>query len=308
MNKIKKVLRNVNGLLLFDKPEGMSSNFALQQVKRLYNASKAGHTGSLDPIASGLLPICFGEATKFAQFLLDADKSYTVVGKLGTTTTTGDREGEIVATSAIDHITEEQVRKILPKFMGNISQMPPMFSALKQNGQPLYKLARQGITVERQPRQIHIYKLQLLDFNQEGYISLEVSCSKGTYIRTLIEDIGTELGCGAFITTLRRTSVGKFAETAMISLEKIKELANLERHHDLDSFLYPVESLLNDYPTVFLASASAFYLMQGQPVLVPNAPKNGYVCLKTTDNKFLGVGEINDDGMVAPKRLVKTQI
>lgn len=307
MNKIKKQFREINGLLVFDKPESMSSNFALQQIKRLYNASKAGHTGSLDPLASGMLPICFGEATKFAQYLLDSDKSYLVIGKLGETTTTGDREGEILSKTEYLHITTQNILKILPNFIGKIEQTPPMFSALKQNGQPLYKLARQGITVERESRQINIYNLDLVNYdNVSGHVTLRVNCSKGTYIRTLIEDIGNSLGCGAYVTYLRRTSVGNFSESSMIKLDDIKSLAIDNNFNAMDNFLQPVASLLHMYPEVLLSTSTAFYLMQGQPVMVPNSPKQGCVCLKTVDNVFLGIGEVNDDGMIAPKRLVKS--
>ncbi|MCG8011081.1 MAG: tRNA pseudouridine(55) synthase TruB, partial [Candidatus Thiodiazotropha weberae] len=196
--------RNINGVLLLDKPQGMTSNKALQEVKFLYKAAKAGHTGSLDPLATGLLPICFGEATKLSAFLLDADKRYLVKVKLGETTTTADAEGDVVETSDPSGVTEDALRETMAEFLGEQQQLPPMYSAIKHNGERLYKLARQGIEVEREPRTIHIHGIDLLSFDLPEF-EMDVRCSKGTYVRTLAEDIGKRLGCGAYVSGLRRT-------------------------------------------------------------------------------------------------------
>jgi len=307
MNNFKKERRKVNGLLLLDKPIGMTSNAILQHVKRLYNADKAGHTGSLDPIASGMLPICFGEATKFSQFLLDADKRYVVTGKLGVTTSTDDTEGTVIATASCAHVTKEQVEKVLAKFIGTISQMPPMHSAIKMNGQPLYKLAHQGITVERQPRSLTIYEIQLKKLTKDT-IELFVHCSKGTYIRTLIGDIGKDLACGAHIVELRRCGVGPYQEAEMLNVQRLEQLSLAKEYAKLDAFLLPIETLMYNCPELYLTENTAYYLRQGQPVMVPNAPSNGWVKLKTKDGRFLGAGEIDNDGMVAPRRLIKIMI
>lgn len=304
MNNFKKNQRQINGLLLLDKPIGITSNAALQQVKRFYNAAKAGHTGSLDPIASGMLPICFGDATKFSQFLLEADKRYVVVGKLGVTTTTADIEGDVISTASCADITEKKIEKALENFRGTIAQLPPMHSAIKMHGQPLYKLARQGIVVERQTRPITIYEIKLLNFNEDTF-ELFVHCSKGTYVRTLVDDLGTALGCGAHIVALRRLTVGPYQEQDMVALTTIEQFAAAKDYNKLDSFLQPVETLLYNCPELYLTENTAYYLRQGQPVMVPNAPASGWVRLKTKDGRFIGAGEIASDGMVAPKRLVK---
>ncbi|MGB5440817.1 MAG: tRNA pseudouridine(55) synthase TruB, partial [Gammaproteobacteria bacterium] len=208
-------LRPVNGILLLDKPAGVTSNAALQIVKKLYRARKAGHTGSLDPLATGLLPICFGEATKISGFLLDADKDYLVTCKLGERTTTGDAEGEVEQRRPVERVTEKLVRKAMQGFIGDIEQIPPMYSALKHKGERLYKLARQGIEVERAPRQVTIFEMELTDFSLPE-ATFRVHCSKGTYVRTLIEDIGEVLGCGAHVIRLRRLGVGPFDSSGMI--------------------------------------------------------------------------------------------
>lgn len=304
MSTTKKDRRQVNGLLLLDKPIGITSNAALQQVKRLYNAAKAGHTGSLDPIASGMLPICFGEATKFSQFLLDADKSYVVVGKLGVVTTTDDTEGEIVATAPCDHIRDKDIEKVLEKFCGTIEQLPPMHSAIKVHGQPLYKLAHQGITIERQVRSVNIYEIKLLDFTDDKF-ELFVRCSKGTYIRTLVGDIGKALMCGAHIVSLRRLTVGGYQQQDMVTVNVLEQLAAEKNYSKLDDFLQPLDTILSGYPELYLAENTSYYLRQGQPVMVPSAPVSGLVRLKTKDGRFIGIGEMNADGMVAPRRIVK---
>lgn len=295
--------RDVNGILLLDKPSGITSNDALQQVKRLYFARKAGHTGSLDPLASGVLPICMGEATKVSAFLLDADKYYRVRCQLGVRTSTGDAEGEVLETRAVAGYSRQQLEAVLEQFRGSIEQIPPMYSALKHQGQRLYKLARQGVEVERQPRSVQIHTLKLTG-QGDDWIDIEVHCSKGTYVRTLVEDIGEKLGCGAHVSALRRTGVGPYDDSGLVSIAALEQL----KQDDLaamDRLLLPIESALTQWPDVSLSSDAAFYLQQGQAVLVPHAPTSGWVRLYQRDHTFLGMGEILDDGRVAPRRLMK---
>jgi len=293
--------RNINGVLLLDKPQGGSSNHALQKVKRLFDAAKAGHTGSLDPLATGMLPVCFGEATKISAFLLEADKCYHLKCQLGVSTNTGDAEGEVVETIDSSAITERDVKAVLPEFIGEIDQIPPMYSALKHNGERLYKLARQGIEVERKSRRITIYSIDFIAL-ENGTLELEVSCSKGTYVRTLVEDIAKRLHNCAHITMLRRLSVGPYAGE-MYSMEQLLILA--EQGMDaLDSCLQPVDSGVANWPDVQLGADAAFYVKQGQAVMVPHAPTHGWVRIYDK-SQFLGVGEIQDDGMVAPRRMIK---
>jgi tRNA pseudouridine55 synthase len=294
--------RKVNGILLLDKPVGITSNAALQEVKRLFYAAKAGHTGNLDPLASGMLPICLGEATKLSAYLLDADKLYTGTCKLGVRTSTADAEGEIIEERAVPTLTEAQVDEVLEQFRGDIEQIPPMHSAIKQNGQPLYKLARQGIEVERKPRQVTIHELKLLRLEGDE-IELYVHCSKGTYIRTLVEDLGAALGCGAHLSQLRRTRVGPFREEGMVSLDTLRDEAE-EGAENLDRFLLPLDHALGDYPEVTLTESSLFYVRQGQAVQVPQAPTDGWVRLFDNAGGFVGVGAVLDDGRIAPKRLI----
>lgn len=295
--------RNVNGILLLDKPPGLSSNQALQRVKRLFDAAKAGHTGSLDPLATGLLPLCLGYTTKFSAFLLDADKRYRVRIRLGETTETADAEGEIIATAPTDAITEEQVRAVVAGFVGTIEQLPPMYSAVKHEGQRLYKLAREGKEVERTPRQIQIHAIDVVDLPLPDLIC-DVHCSKGTYVRTLAEDIGQQLGCGAYVAELRRTGVGPYVEgeTAFVTMDQVEAAAGLG-HEALDAMLLPLDSALGHCPAVKLSADAAFYLAQGQPVMVPKAPTEGLVRLYDSVGAFVGVGEILEDGKIQPKRL-----
>jgi len=295
-------LRRVNGILLLDKPSGMTSNAALQTVKRLYQARKAGHTGSLDPLATGLLPLCFGEATKVSGFLLDADKRYRVVCKLGERTTTGDAEGEVLEQRPVAGVAEARLREVLEGFVGEIEQIPPMYSAVKHKGERLYKLARQGVEVEREARRIDIHSLELRDFSLPTF-EIEVHCSKGTYVRTLVEDIGELLGCGAHVTALRRLAVGPFDDSQMIDMAVLEATA-AKSMAALDKLLLPMESGLSQWPGVRLSGDAAFYLRQGQPVLVPQAPTEGWVRLYEGESRFLGMGEILDDGRVAPRRLM----
>lgn len=303
-NLQKKKGRNVHGILLLDKPAGITSNQALQHIKRLYQARKAGHTGNLDKLASGLLPICLGEATKLSGYLLDADKCYQATCVLGVQTTTGDSAGEVTATQAVPELSRPVIDSVLSKFTGEVEQIPPMHSALKHKGQRLYKLAYQGIEVERKPRKINIYKLELVQ-HVNNEIELFVSCSKGTYIRTLAEDVGKALGCGAHIKSLRRTRVGPFKSDQMITMENLDSLA--ENGIDkLDQKLLPVDSMLGNLPEVEMIESQVFYIKQGQAVLVPHAPTAGIVRLYGLQHSFLGIGVVLDDGRIAPKRLVQT--
>ncbi|MDQ1362807.1 MAG: tRNA pseudouridine55 synthase [Pseudomonadota bacterium] len=293
--------RNIHGIILLDKPVHLSSNDALQKAKRIFSAQKAGHTGSLDPLASGMLPLCFGEATKISAYLLDADKVYRFTCALGKKTATGDAEGEVIEQRPFEHIQRADVEKILPQFTGELMQVPPMYSALKKDGKRLYELAREGIEVEREPRPVTIHKLELLSF-RNGEMELQASCSKGTYVRTLAEDMGEVLGCGAYITQLRRLSVGPYAGHAMVTLDKLYELAE-QGEAALDAQLLPVDTGIMNWPEVRLDPDSAFYIKQGQPVLVAKSPMRGMVRLYDAQC-FLGVGEIQSDGKVAPKRLL----
>ncbi|MBI1423078.1 MAG: tRNA pseudouridine(55) synthase TruB [Gammaproteobacteria bacterium] len=306
MSRRKPRGRNVNGILLLDKAIGITSNTALQKVKRLYQASKAGHTGSLDPLASGLLPLCLGEATKLSSFLLDADKAYAGVCKLGVKTSTADAEGEVIETRPVPALDEAQLRDVLAKFVGEIEQIPPMHSAIKMQGQPLYKLAHQGIEVERQPRQVTIHSLRLTRFEGDEF-AFDLHCSKGTYVRTLAEDIGEILGCGAHLSALRRTQVGPFELSHAVTLEQLEQTAAETGMAGLDKLLIPMDQALDQWPAVHLSDNSAYYVRQGQAVQVAKAPTSGWVRLFASNDDFLGVGQILEDGRVAPKRLVNTR-
>lgn len=293
--------RVIDGVLLLDKPIGLTSNQALQRVKRLFDARKAGHTGSLDPLASGLLPICLGQATKVSGFLLDAGKRYQVVARLGQRTDTGDADGQVIEERPVPALDRGLVKRVLARFEGSQTQVPPMYSALKHQGQRLYKLARQGIEIERQPREIEIHGLELLSLEADA-LELEVACSKGTYVRTLVEDIAQALGTVAHVIVLRRLGVGPYAEGRMYKLEELEALAEqgMER---LDELLLPVDSALEHWPSVELGADSAYYLMQGQAVMAPGAPSSGKVRLYDEGHGFLGIGEVKLDGRVAPTRL-----
>lgn len=295
--------RDINGILLLDKPIGMTSNAALQTVKRLFNANKAGHTGNLDPLATGLLPICFGEATKISGFLLDSDKRYIGTCKLGVRTRTADAEGEAVETRPLGNINERQVKAVLEDFTGQIEQVPPMYSAVKVNGTPLYKLAREGKEIERKSRQVTIYEINLLRLEGDE-LEIDLRCSKGTYVRTLAEDIGEVLGCGAHLSALRRAASGPFDLEQAVTLPELEQLAE-SGFETLDELLLPIEDALVGWPMVNMSKNTAYYLQQGQAVQVPKAPTTGWVRLHRDDGKFLGIGQILEDGRIAPKRLVK---
>ena len=295
--------RDIDGVLIFDKPLGMTSNAALQKVRWLFNASKGGHTGSLDPLASGVLPLCLGEATKFSQYLLDADKTYVTEARLGMTTTTGDAEGDVLEMKQVS-VTLEDVQAVLPQFTGDILQIPPMYSALKHDGQPLYKLARAGETVERKARSVTIQRLVVIGLEGDR-LRLEVSCTKGTYIRTLVEDIGAALGCGAHVSELRRTEAGPFDLSKAVTLDTLEALHAEGGHLALDHLLLPGDSGLEDWPIVHLTEQTAYYLNHGQAVRVPGSPPFGRVRLYDHQGQFIGIGEMTDDARVAPKRLMR---
>ncbi len=293
--------RPVSGILLLDKPLGLSSNQALQRVKRLYDARKAGHTGSLDPLADGMLPICFGDATKLSAFLLDADKFYRFRLKLGETTATGDAEGDILRSRPLVGVTQQRIEEVLADFLGDIEQLPPMYSALKHKGKRLYELAREGVEVERELRRVRIHDLTLGEVDLPEF-ELHVHCSKGTYVRTLAEDIGEALGCGAHVSALRRTGVGPYNHLPMHTMEAVERAAS-EGQAALDVLLLPIDTALSDWPEVQVGGDAAFYLKQGQAVLVPKAPTQGWVRVYHAE-RFLAVGEVQDDGRIAPKRLM----
>lgn len=303
--------RDVNGILLLDKDTGNSSNHALQQAKRLFLAKKAGHTGSLDPLASGLLPLCFGEATKFSQYLLDSDKTYLVTAQLGMKTNSGDTEGEILKTHEVPSLTVSDINRLLLQFMGPIDQIPSMYSALKHQGKRLYELARQGVEVERPARQVTIRELKLLDWDNERVLKLYIRCSKGTYVRTLIDDIGDLLGCGGTVTALRRLGVGPFETRAQEQSSKMYTLAELQDCYEaggyasIDALLLPMDTAVSHWPTVTVNPAMAFYISTGQAVRFAGLPDSGWVRFVGENSRFLGVGEVLDDGRVAPKRLVR---
>jgi tRNA pseudouridine55 synthase len=303
--QVKRIRRNVSGILVLDKPRGFSSNAALQKVRWLLNAEKAGHTGSLDPLATGVLPLCFGEATKFSQYLLDADKGYETVAQLGVTTTTGDAEGEVTSRLAVD-VSRQALEAALPGFRGDIQQVPPMYSALKRDGQPLYKLARAGEVVEREARSVTIARLELLDFEADK-ARLAVACSKGTYIRTLVEDLGQQLGCGAHVAELRRTQAGPYSLVQAISLETLEQVHAEGGAEALDQFLLPSDSGLEHWPLIQLSEHSAYYWLHGQPVRAPEAPKFGMLRVQDHNGRFIGIGEVSEDGRIAPRRLIRSE-
>ncbi|MCT7655430.1 tRNA pseudouridine(55) synthase TruB [Oceanimonas sp. NS1] len=301
--------REVDGILLLDKPAG-TSNDALQQVKRIYAAAKAGHTGALDPLATGMLPICLGEATKFSQFLLDADKRYRVVAKLGERTDTSDADGEVVETRPVNVSTGELI-EALDHFRGDIEQIPSMYSALKYQGKPLYQYAREGIEVPREARPITVFELKLIRFEGDE-VELEAHVSKGTYIRTIVDDLGERLGCGAHVTVLRRLAVAGYPGERMLTLEQLRCILDnckaneISPRVELDPLLLPMDTAVQSLPEVNLSELVAGYLLHGQAVQVSGAPLEGFVRMTVgEDHRFVGVGEIDDDGKVAPRRLVR---
>ena len=302
--------RPVSGILVVNKPAGMTSNDTLQKAKYLFYAAKAGHTGSLDPLATGVLPICFGEATKFTQFLLDADKCYLSTFRFGATTTTADAEGEVLERHSAAALTEQQVVGAIEGFVGDIVQVPPMYSALKVDGVPLYKLARQGVEVERNARPVTIYSYRLLAFRpgEEAEADVEIRCSKGTYIRTLAEDLGAAVGCGAHVSKLHRSEAGCFSDQDSITLAELETLRENCLGEDLDYLLKPVDASVAHLMAVDLPESVAWYFRRGQPVTAPKAYREAQegdiVRIFESGGQFLGVGEVLEDGRLAPKRLV----
>ena len=303
MSKPRKRGRDIHGVFLLDKPQGMSSNDIMQKVKRIFQANKAGHTGALDPLATGMLPICLGEATKFSQFLLDADKRYLVTAKLGERTDTSDAEGQIVESRDVNVKTPE-ILTALERFRGNILQVPTMFSALKYNGKPLYEYARQGITVEREARPITIFELNFIEYNAP-YLTLEVHCSKGTYIRTLVDDLGEALGCGAHVTMLRRTAVADYPTEKMLDWHALQSLAEQEDLSLLDALLLPMDSAVAKLPALILSESQTQGIGFGQRIKFDNPNGlQGQVRLFSHENRFLGVAVIDENNVIRPQRLV----
>ena len=303
VQRVRLPRRDVHGVLLLDKPRGITSNDALQKTRWLFQANKAGHTGSLDPLATGMLPICFGEATKVSGFLLDADKHYATTCRLGQRTATADAEGEVVESRSVPPLNPAVIEQALSQWRGEIMQVPPMYSALRHQGQRLYDLARDGIEVPREPRPVTIHDLKLMDWSADS-LTLEVICSKGTYIRTLVEDVAKSLGTLAHVTVLRRLAVGPFGRDMTLfglpELEARKEAQGLEA---LDALLLPVDHAVLHWPKAALTGDSAWYFSRGQAVFVPGAPSAGKLRVYG-DGRFLGVGEMQSDGRLAPKRLM----
>ena len=302
--------RDVNGILVIDKPQGVTSNGILQQVKRLFGAAKAGHTGALDPLATGVLPLCFGEATKFSQMMLDSDKAYIATARLGIRTETGDSEGAVVAEKPVpDGLTADLLEPVLDGFRGDIQQVPSMYSALKHKGRPLYEYAREGIEVERPARPVTIYELTLLDI-RENELDIAVSCTKGTYIRSLVEDIGEALGCGAHVTALRRTMASGFT---LANAHAVSDLeAMRERGESLDGLLVAPDAALSMFPEHRLAGQALVSILNGQPVRIPGQAYDGFVRLyanESANESFVGLAEAFPEGEqtnLVPRRLVKS--
>lgn len=297
--KRKVVRRLIDGVLLLDKPQGMTSNAALQTARRLLNAAKAGHTGTLDPMATGLLPLTFGEATKFSQMLLDADKAYEASIRLGVETDSGDADGAVISEAPVT-CGREEIAQALGRFVGDIEQVPPMYSALKRDGRPLYEYARAGIEVERAPRRVRIHALDLLEETEDGF-RVRVVCSKGTYIRSLAMDLGRTLGCGAHLSALRRTRIGPFEGGQTHTLATLELCAPAQR----DALLLPADALVGHLPRVTLEPAAAAAIVQGR-VVETSAGHKALVRIYDADERFLGLGECHADGRLSPKRLIAT--
>ncbi|WP_462158687.1 tRNA pseudouridine(55) synthase TruB [Pseudoalteromonas sp. GB56] len=300
--------RPVDGVLLLHKPQGISSNRALQQAKGIYYAQKAGHTGALDPLATGMLPICFGEATKFSQFLLDTDKTYVVRAKLGERTTTSDADGEVVQTRDVN-VTKAQIEQHVAGFLGESDQYPSMYSALKYQGQPLYKYAREGIEVPRKCRRITVYSLTLDEFDEQANeIQMTAHVSKGTYIRTIVDDLGELLGCGAHVIMLHRSKVGHYPSEKMVTLDELQALLDDAKSQDkapgdvLDTLLLPMDTAVQDLPSVEVNEEQAIAFAHGQTVVIGEVPED--VCAVRCGERFLGVGERNQHGHLKAKRAV----
>lgn len=310
--------RQIDGIFILDKPTGMSSNHALQRIKRLFGARKAGHTGALDPLATGLLPICLGEGTKFTQFLLDADKRYQTTAQLGVRTDSSDADGEVVETKPCEHITQAMVEAELPQFRGEITQVPSMFSALKHNGQPLYKLAREGKKVEVKSRQVTIYDLTLLSM-ADSQVRMDITCSKGTYIRSIVEDLGLALDCGAHVAQLRRLQAGPFKAEQMLTFEQLDELIeSVQREFDgnapesaifaaLDKLLLPADTAVLHLNAVQLCAQQSGALQQGKIITLTEQVNPGLVRVYGEQQAFIGIAEVTEAGTLRAKRLLQTQ-
>lgn len=303
MSRPRKKGRDIHGVFLLDKPQGMSSNDILQKVKRIFQANKAGHTGALDPLATGMLPICLGEATKFSQFLLDSDKRYQVTAKLGERTDTSDAEGQVVETKVVN-VTESDIQQALAQFRGDILQVPTMFSALKHQGKPLYEYARAGITVEREARPITIFELKFIAY-EAPFLTLEVHCSKGTYIRTLVDDLGEVLGCGAHVTVLRRLAVADYPIAAMMSYADLQNMAENQPLEVLDKLLLTMDTAVSNLPKINLNEQQTKAVGFGQRVKFENVEQiYGLVRLFSNTAQFLGVAEITADDVIRPNRMI----
>lgn len=302
--------RPIDGVILVDKPTGISSNDTLQKVKRIFFAQKAGHTGALDPLATGMLPICFGEATKFSQFLLDSDKRYRVIAKLGERTDTSDSDGEVVQTREVK-VDRGQLERCIAKFRGTTDQIPSMYSALKYQGRKLYEYAREGIEVPRESRKITVYSVELLRFSNNE-VEMELHVSKGTYIRTIVDDLGEMLGCGAHVTYLRRTGVSNYPVERMVTIEQLEALLEQAKGQDiapselLDPLLLPMDTAVQDLPEVNIIPQIAIFVRNGNPVNAGRVPAEGTQVRITVgeEREFIGVGVIDTEGMLAPKRVV----
>ncbi len=294
--------RALNGLLLFDKPTGESSNRSLQTVKRIFSAAKAGHTGTLDPLATGLLVICFGRSTKISDYLLAVDKQYQVVLKLGVMTDSGDSEGKVIQQRDVAKITEESIIHYAATLTGEIEQVPPMYSALKHQGSRLYELAREGIEVERPPRKVKIHSFEFIKKQQE-LVTMHVHCSKGTYVRTLVEDLGNLLECGAHVVGLRRVSVGSFINQKMYNLDELEQLANKGFSY-LDEVLLATDQALLDWPAVTIADHQMKDMRNGHALALANLPVEGVVRIYDSNQEFYGIGKVREDGRMTPKPLI----
>ncbi len=305
--------RPINGVILVDKPTGISSNDTLQKVKRIFFAQKASHTGALDPLATGMLPLCFGEATKFSQFLLDSDKRYRVVAKLGERTDTSDSDGEVVETRAVN-VERDQLEACIDSFRGTTDQIPSMYSALKYQGRKLYEYAREGISIPRESRKITVYSVELLRFDNNE-VEMELHVSKGTYIRTIVDDLGEMLGCGAHVTYLRRTGVSNFPYERMVTIEQLQAMLDQAKADEiepgtvLDALLLPTDTAVQDLPEVNISAELAVHVLHGNPVSAEVVPAEGTLVRITVGEaaEFIGVGTIDAKGMLAPKRVMANE-
>jgi len=297
--------RDVTGVLLLDKPQGLTSNQALQRVKRLFAARKAGHTGSLDPIATGMLPLCLGEATKLSAYLLKAEKHYRVTARIGLKTDTGDATGATVLERPSERLRRAELEAVLERFTGEVEQVPPMYSALKHKGRRLYKLAREGRTVERAPRRVWIRSLEIEEYSPSSPV-FAVRCGSGVYVRTLIEDLAESLGALACVSALRRLGVAPFGEASMVTMEGL-EAAAARGRSALDAMLLPADAAAGELPAVRLSASESFYLQRGNPVAAARGLQPGAVRLYIGAQQFIGIGEVTLDGQVAPRRLLRPQ-